>query len=175
MSIKQDLDRLQPIADSGDGRDIIINCPKCGTHGAKAVSYDLLETVNVVIRHRTTWVKCLTCGAKLYSKRPADELIGRSPEELARIVVARVSLIAKVFAILAIATCIFPMVGLAVGVVATIVNWRIEGWLRKLSISGAVVSLLMTALVLAVILSSKEEHPNHAPRQAPHVATAAHE
>src|SRR3954451_23179172 len=80
---------------------IKINCPKCGAKNVDAYITVLKESLDLVIRQTTTWVRCSACGTELYSKRPAEELFGRTPEELEGVVVARVSLVARVVTILA--------------------------------------------------------------------------
>jgi len=148
MSTRDALNALQSQAGAGDGRDLVINCPKCRTQGAKAVAYDLVESMDVVIRHRTTWIKCLACGAKLYSKRKAEDLAGLSAEQLEKIVVVRISLISKLFAVLSILTCIIPFFGLVVSIIATLLNYRHRGWLRWFSLVGLIISIIPTVLFL---------------------------
>jgi ribosomal protein S27E len=145
VTVNNALNEFQPIDGRGDGRDLIINCPHCGTRGAKAVVYDLIETYKRVLKHRTTWVKCSSCGKQLYSKLPADELRGRTAEQLEGIVVKRTSLIHLVLAIAAIAMCLIPVFGVVTGIVALLVNLRNRGWLRVLSIIALVISVLLTA------------------------------
>jgi hypothetical protein len=68
------LDAVQSEAHAGDGRDLLINCPSCHAQNANAVAYDAREKAWGIAVHTTTWVKCLTCNTKLFSKRNADEL-----------------------------------------------------------------------------------------------------
>jgi hypothetical protein len=145
------LNNAQPKPGTGDGRDLLINCPKCGTLNAKAVAYDLVETLNVVIRHRTTWVKCLSCGAKLYSRKRAEELIGLSAAELEKTLVARVSLINKMFAVMALACAVVPVFGTVVGVIAIAINYRRGGWLKWCSLVALILSFITTTLILLPI------------------------
>lgn len=166
MSVHDALNEFQPVAGPGDGRDLLINCPNCGTRGARAVCYDLIETYKVVIKHRTTWVTCSACGYKLYSKVPADQLRGRSAQELEGIVVRRVSLISKFFAIVAILLCILPIMGLILAIIATILNWKNRGWLRKVSLVALVISGLITA-AFAVLSAIFPGDDDHMPRQPP--------
>src|SRR4051812_37799012 len=128
------LNALQPSAGAGDGRDLLINCPKCGTREAKAVAYDEIEEMYAVIRHRTTWVKCLACGRTLYSRKRADELIGLSAADLDGVVVVRVLMIWKLLAVMAVVLCFIPIFGIVVGVVAVVINYRHGGWLRWISL-----------------------------------------
>ena len=168
MSVNNALNEFKPIEGPGDGRDLIINCPSCHTRGARAVAYDLIETYKVVIKHRTTWVKCSACGKTLYSKLPADELRGLTPEQLESVIVNRTSPIRLVLVIAALVMCIAPIFGIVVAIVALVANLKTPGWLRRLSIVALVMSVLITAafLILSQIFLSDEEiraRAKHAP------------
>lgn len=169
MTVNNALNEFQPIEGSGDGRDLIINCPYCGTRGARAVAYDLIETYKHVLKHRTTWVKCSSCGRQLYSKVPADQLRGRTAEQLEGIVIKRTSLIHIILAIGALAMCLLPIFGVVTAIVALLFNWRNRGWLRVLSLVALVISVLLTTafLILSQIFPSDEERRAHSHPTAP--------
>jgi hypothetical protein len=138
-------------AEGWDGRDIRINCPACGRRGVQAVSYEHAERSHG-ISHTTYWVKCLACGTSLYSKAIPEELIGRTPEELEKVIVLRVSLVARVTAVLSIVLCIYPWVGLAVAMLATALTWRTRGWQKTLSRVALSISLLFTVAATVLLL-----------------------
>jgi len=138
--------------EAGQSPAFLINCPKCGAKHVPAKITTLKETLDLVIRQTTTWVKCSACGTSLYSKRPAAEIIGMTPEQLERVLVNRVSLVSRVVAILAIVLCLFPFVGLAVAALSMALNWKAHGWSRKLSLIALPIALLMTVVAGVVIM-----------------------
>jgi hypothetical protein len=71
------------------GPVIAINCPKCGAKGVPSVSLDQVETIALVVNHRTSWVTCGKCGTSLLCKVPTAELLGKSPEQLEQWIVRR--------------------------------------------------------------------------------------
>ena len=145
------LDRVQPHAASGDGRDIRINCPACGAKSVAAISFNEEEKLHGITVKTTTWVKCQACGKHLYSKLSPEELSGRSPADLESFVVVRTSLIASSMAILAILLCVVPVLGLCLAVVSTVVNARRRGWARMLSLVALVISLLTSGWMIFVL------------------------
>jgi hypothetical protein len=149
-AVQQAVAAVQPEAPAGDGCDLVINCPKCGRSNTSARAYQ-----GPVDRH-ITWVKCLACKGKLYSKLPADELTGLSPEQLSTIVVHPDSRGMRLFAILAIALCIFPYVGLIAAAISTATNWNITGWPKRMSVIALAISVVMTALVTIVLMTEKQ-------------------
>lgn len=160
MSTQNALNEFQPVAGPDDGMTILINCPNCRAKGVRAVVHELVETYKVVIKHRTTWVRCSACGYDLYSKVGAEQLRGHTPEELQGVVVRRVSLISKFFAIAAIALCWAPVMGLVLSAVALALNWKNPGWLRKMSIIALVIGVLFTGAfwLLQWLLPSDTDH-----------------
>jgi hypothetical protein len=160
-AVRNALDDIAPVPSSAgdvpqiestwDGRDILINCPACGGRGVQAVSYQHEERSHG-ITHTTTWVKCLGCGTSLYSRVIPEELIGRTPEELEQVVVFRVSLVARVTAVLSIALCWFPWIGMAVALLATVLSWRTRGWPKALSRVALAIALVLTAAATVLLL-----------------------
>ncbi len=150
------LDRIGPPPEGGDalgdGRDIVIHCPACRQENVPAVSYDLQEH-QYGVSHTTTWVKCLACGTHLYSKVGPAGLMGKSPEELAGVVVFRLSLIGRATAVLAIGLCLFPWVGMGMALLATLINWRTRGWPKPLSRVALAISVVPTAGITYLVNS----------------------
>ena len=62
------------------------------------------------------------------------------------VLVHRASFLARLLAILAVALGVLPFVGVVVGVLSLVVNYRRGGWMRACSIAGIVLSLLVTML-----------------------------
>jgi hypothetical protein len=136
----------------GDGRDLLINCPACGGKHVPAVSYDHQEQ-QYGVTHTSSWVKCLACGTHLHSKGSADELFGRTPEQLESVLAFRLSLVARATALLAVLTCLFPWVGFGMALLATLINWRTRGWPRLASRIALAVSVVVTAGMTILINS----------------------
>jgi cation transporter-like permease len=166
-AVQQALAAVQPEAAAGDGRDLVIHCPKCGRPNTSARAYQ-----GPVDRH-ITWVKCMACNGKLYSKLPANELTGLSPEQLSTIVVHPDSRGMRLFAILAIALCIFPYVGLIASAISTATNWKITGWPKRVSVIALAISVVMTALVTYVSMTEKPT-PARVRHHRPDAAAANH-
>jgi hypothetical protein len=148
--VRAALDRIGPSAEGvaalGDGRDIVIHCPACKQQNVPAVSYDHHER-QYGVSHTTNWVKCLACGTHLYSKVKPEELIGRAPDELAKVVVFRLSFVARATALLAVVVCLFPWVGTGMALLATLINLRTRGWPKPLSRIALAVSLVPTVAI----------------------------
>jgi hypothetical protein len=134
----------------GDGRDLVIKCPACKRQQVPGVSYEHHEQSHGFTR-TTTWVKCLACGTSLYSKVPPDQLVGRSPEQLAEVVVFRLSLIARATAILAVCVCLLPYVGTGMALLATLITWRTRGWPRPLSRIALAISVVPTVALIILL------------------------
>jgi hypothetical protein len=149
--VRAALDRVAPPpegpAATGDGRDLVINCPACKSSHVPAVSYDWKEQSHGFTR-TTTWVKCLACGTSLYSKAPPEELFGRTPEQLQGVVVFRLSLIKSMTALLAAGLCLFPYVGFGMALLGTLINWRTRGWPRLTSRVALAVGAVTTAALI---------------------------
>ena len=133
---------------------LLINCPRCGARGVPGLPYDYVERHHGIAVMKTTWVKCTACQSQLYSKVRANELYGRSPDELAGVIVYRApaALIRNFFAIAALVLGIFPMVGLAVAIPAVILNWRQARWAKIISLVGLVFAVLVTGMVTVFML-----------------------
>lgn len=154
--IREALDRVAPepvgVEAIGDGQNLLINCPSCRRTHVPAVSYDLKER-SYGFTHTSNWVKCLACEAELHSKEPPGHLFGRTPEQLESVVVLRLSLIARATAVMALAVCLFPWVGLGMALLATLVNWRTRGWPRPASLIALAVSAVVT-VGLTILINS---------------------
>ncbi|MGA2497700.1 MAG: hypothetical protein ABSH20_08155 [Tepidisphaeraceae bacterium] len=140
----------QPSIGAGDGRDLIIHCPACGVRNAKAVAYDEYEEMfHGLLKSRCTWVKCLDCGEKLFSKRSADNLAGLSTDQLQGIIAKSFS--GGPVAIVAILVAIVPVAGVIAALCALLMNWQTHGWKKTLSVVAVVVSLVVSAAVAIMV------------------------
>ena len=109
------------------GQPIRINSPACGALAVPVDAWWQDETANLIIRRSTSWARCTACDATLFSRRSADELVGRSPQELERLIVLRVSLIRRVLIILACLLFFWPLLGLMVSIAAFIAGRPLRG------------------------------------------------
>jgi hypothetical protein len=134
---------------------LLINCPRCGARGVPGLAYDYLERYNGVPVLKTTWVKCTACQTQLYSRQRAEELYGRSPDELAGVIIYRApaAFVRNTFAVLALLLGIFPGVGLAVAIPAAILNWRQARCAKIASLVGLVCAILTTITVTVFMLT----------------------
>jgi hypothetical protein len=149
-ALRRDLDTLQPQATAGDGRDLIIHCPKCKNQNVRGVAWEHVERHHMVT-HRTNWVKCLNCNTSLYCPCSLDELIGLSPEEIAKIIYYRKSLIDYFLVTAALVLCILPVIGLVMSAISLAVNSRHGGWLKRLSLIAFCISMPVTLVSLIVL------------------------
>ena len=133
------------------GPDLTIHCPRCN-RASKAISYDLDEDAKLlslipILKLRSTWVECVRCGEKLLSKVPARQLTGLSPQELAEVVGVRVSLAAKMLAIVSIALCWTPGLGVLLGAIAIVANLKSSGWPKVASRIGMGLSVTVSLIL----------------------------
>ena len=138
-----------------DGPSITINCPKCDARGVPATTYDLVETLQLFIKHRTTWVVCSNCGSTLLSKVPASELAGLTPEQMEGLVVRRHPPAGTYLAVSALLFCYLPVVGQVLGLLAIRVNRGRPRW-RLVS----VVALLLGVLILVGVFILVRNSPH---------------
>ena len=112
------------------GGELRINCPECGATDVPADAWFQDDTAYFVYTKTTSWVRCSACGAELYSREPADALLGRTPAQLESVVRRRVSPVRKLFVILAWLLFFWPAIGLVMGVAAWVATRKVRGGWR---------------------------------------------
>lgn len=141
-----------------------IHCPRCGARTVPGLAYDYVERRYGIPVLTTSWVKCTACQSQLYSKLRTEQLYGRSPDELAVLLVYRApgALVRGFLAVAAPVLGIFPLVGLAVGLPAAILNWRQARWARIASLLGLILGLITTVLgIVALVIQPPNSSPQH--------------
>jgi hypothetical protein len=149
---------------SGETR---IHCPSCGQRDIVARIFAKRETAKAFLvipfLRKTTWyVVCAGCGTELYSRLNADELSWRTPDDLADSIYVRVSLIRKTLALLSLVMGIFPLVGLAFGVIAVVANRKSRGWPRGVSYLGLGLAVAFH-LAFALLMLHEALNPQQRP------------
>lgn len=129
------------------GPVVRINCPKCN---AKSVPAETFEQVDDLLlfyfipmgRMRNTFVRCSKCKKQSISRVRTDEIQNYSAEALEPYLVARVPLICQFLAVASVLLFFFPIVGLAMGVIAVLANLKTAGWPKIVSWIGGGLSVI---------------------------------
>ena len=138
-----------------EGPDVAINCPECGAKAVVSRAYSSKEVANLVLRHTTHWVTCAVCNRNLYSKLPVQDLVGHTPEQLARYVVQRTALPARVLSVLSLFLFYWPILGPLVSFASWMANLR----QRKIARRSMILFIIGLALTVALFvwISMNEE------------------
>ena len=140
-----------------EGPDVAINCPECGAKGVVSRAFSNKEVANFVLRHTTHWVTCGACNRILYSKLPAEELAGHSPEQLERYVVRRTALPARLLWVFTLFLFYWPILGPMVSFASWMANLRrpkVARWSMILFIVGGA---LTAALFIWMAMDEKSQ------------------
>ena len=149
---------------------LLINCPRCGARNVPGLAYDYVERNHGVPILTTSWVKCTACQSQLFSKLRTEKLYGRSPDELADVLVYRApaALVRRFLALAAPLLGVFPFLGLAVALPAAILNWRQARWAKIASLIGLILGVITTVLgVVALVIQSPDNSPERRRPQPP--------
>ncbi|HSZ58959.1 MAG TPA: hypothetical protein VK797_25185 [Tepidisphaeraceae bacterium] len=168
---------INHVVESGDAvsvgaPELRINCPRCGARNVPGLAYDYVERFKG-IPFTTTWVKCGRCRTPLFAKIHANELEGRSADELEQFVLYRppAAMLRKSLAVMALVIGPVPMVGLVVSIPAVIANWTHVRWAKVLSLIGLVLSVTTTTLVIIVLVNNPPDRQMRTPPlQVPHTS-----
>ena len=140
------------------GPALRFHCSACGCGDASARTFQygeratLLHVVPLSPYTETNYVKCENCGESFVSDVSVFDLPNYTPDQIAGVLHRRISLVVLTLTICGILLFVFPIVGLAVNVIALILNWRRRGhWTRKVSWIGTVLSVPTTALAIIAI------------------------
>jgi ribosomal protein S27E len=138
------------------GPDLKIDCPKCNQSEVPARSFEqrdrlFLFFVIPLFRMSNTFVTCSACGTKLHSQLSISELEQHREFGAAQFVSYEISIVIKCLAVLALAFCLFPLLGLLLSVPAVIATRNVTGWMRKSAIIALVVSSIVTVLILIAL------------------------
>ncbi len=136
---------------------VVFDCPQCQAERVRGTAFDLRETVRVNERvpkwgWSSHWVRCSKCSAELYSKVRAEDMQGASPSTVNQRVSSYQPLTQRFLAVASVAMGWTPVVGVIVGVVATVANVRTQGWPRWLSIVGLVLAAGFNVAMFWVLL-----------------------
>jgi hypothetical protein len=100
----------------------------------------------------TNYVKCENCGESFVSDVNVFDLPNYTPDQIADILRRRISLVVLTLTICGILLFVFPVLGLALNVIALILNWRRKGhWTRAVSWVGTILSVPSTALAVIAL------------------------
>jgi hypothetical protein len=133
------------------GPMININCPACQATEVPADSLqqvDRLELFYLIpfFQLKNTFVTCSACRKQLISSADINEMANLSAADLSQHLVSHVSFVNKAVAILAIAMCWVPIIGLGLGLLGVALNWKTTGWTKTLSL----ISVIVGAVILGV-------------------------
>ncbi len=139
------------------GPTIAIDCPSCRAMGVDADSYEQTERLGFFyiipfIRIRNTIIQCTACRKSQLLKIGIADIGRYSASELAQYFVGPVSFVAKFLAIASVILFWAPLLGIVVGFIALVMNWRNEGWPRVVSWLGVGLSVLVTVLLLSMFI-----------------------
>ncbi len=104
-----------------------------------------------LLTQREICVRCLSCDSVQLSRLPLSELGKFSAAELQPWLYQRVSIIAKFIALASILLFCAPFVGLALGIIGLIMNFRSGGWPRAVSIVAIVLAAPITLFTIFAV------------------------
>jgi hypothetical protein len=142
------------------GSDVTIDCLWCGRQGTNAQSHERTEWLTLfhflpLFSFHTVFVRCDSCRKDMVAKCSLAELAQGNPLTLKHLLVKRVSFVGKVCIVLGLLLCWAPMVGLIPAIIGFVYGRRHEGWMKKMSLLGLILSLLSTLFGLAGLFFSK--------------------
>jgi hypothetical protein len=138
------------------GPSVRINCPLCHAKAADGKSFEQVDHLKLfyvvpLFRLRNTFVKCGACGKQLIAKVSTDEIEKYSANELSDLLIGRVPFVSQFLAVASVALCWAPFVGLVMGIISLIANWRSPGWPKAVSWIGTALSILVSIVVLLIL------------------------
>mgnify|MGYP006908265890 FL=1 len=130
------------------GPAVDFECPSCGLGAVGGESHTQVDTVRAFFliplwRHHNTYVVCPSCTRRFRAPAGLDELSQLDANELTVLLGSGTSFNAKAYALVALAFCWAPLVGLVMRLVATVITRRVRGWPRTVSRIALGVSILM--------------------------------
>lgn len=131
-------------------------CPHCHSQSS-GTAYDLRETIRVSTRvprwgWQSHWVRCAKCKSELHSDCCAEDFVGASPTVVNEHVRAYVSFPKRVLATASLLLCWAPVLGVLVGIVATVANLRTRGWPKWVSLGGLVLAASLNVAMFSALV-----------------------
>jgi hypothetical protein len=131
----------EPVGYRTWGPRVRIHCPLCKKE-TEARTYRLVE--QDAFRHVATLVECLPCGVIQNTHLPLEGLGQYSADELTSHLYYRVSFLTKFLAIVSVAFCWFPYVGLVLSGLGFLASYHLSGWTKRYSLIGLVLSSVLS-------------------------------
>ncbi|MCE9530054.1 MAG: hypothetical protein K8T89_02785 [Planctomycetes bacterium] len=136
------------------GPIVTIDCPVCHEQEVEAKTYNMLQR-DGIISNFTSWVVCPECRSHLLSSRDVNELPNLSREELQETISEYFPLVNRAFAVLSLLLGLIPFLGLAIGVLAVLLNRRPSRW-HRLSRIGFIIGAL-SAIGFGILIAIQKK------------------
>jgi hypothetical protein len=136
-------------------------CPKCQSQSV-GTAYDLRETIRVSTRvpkwgWQSHWVRCAKCKSELHADCSAKELVGASATTVSGHIRAYIPFPKRFMAMASLVLCWAPVLGVGVGLMAVVVNWRTSGWPRWVSLMGLMLGTGINVWMFTTLLTVESE------------------
>jgi len=139
-----------------DQRAAIIHCPRCHRDSAPAIATDQVEVVKAlfvipIFSKTTTFVRCCECNRSLAVALRARDIAILEADELTTILRDRASLSEGALSIVALLTCVFPIIGVLTSIVALVATRTAPRWARRVAFASTIISGLITAAAMIMV------------------------
>lgn len=136
-------------------------CPNCRSPSV-GTAYDLRETIRVSTRVPTWgwqshWVRCAKCKSELHADCSAKELVGASPVTVSEHVRAYIPFPKRFMAMASLVLCWAPVLGVGVGLLAALMNWRTPSWPRWMSLIGLILGIGINIWMFTTLFTVESE------------------
>ena len=140
------------------GPMIRIDCPACGVSPAIARTEERVERLLLVglipvVSKTTTFVVCDSCGKRLHSRIPLDDLPKHTRDQLRPFLTPGASVLTVILAITALVMACTPFVGLLFAIPAVLLTMSTPGWPKILAWISLAVSAALTCFFLLLFLT----------------------
>ncbi len=135
---------------------VVFDCPRCRSK-VKGTAYDLRETIRFKGRiprwgWQSHWVRCSKCNAELKSRISAGQLTGAPPSKVNEQIIPYHSFPKRFMSIASVVLSWTPLVGVLLGIIATVMTLRTRGWPKWLSIAGLILAATINAAWIGSII-----------------------
>jgi len=139
------------------GPAVVINCPACGHRNAAAQTFESTERVKLlffipILRLRTSAVQCTECEEMFDLRVPLAQVSGKTPTELEPLIRYHASKPGKIMSVVALLTCLVPIVGVITSVIAMVLVRGTVRWPIIITWLSMIMAIVISVTVVLVML-----------------------